>query len=96
MYRGYTGFHCPAHAAACTPRVKVTEMRNPKNAQIHLTGYTGVRGPGSRTRACYGTLAGCVSIWYICVTLGSKDRTDRSVSRSRVRECGTSGHAAAH
>ena len=25
-----------------------------------------------------------------------KDRTDPSVDRSRVRECGTSGHAAAH
>ena len=25
-----------------------------------------------------------------------KDRTDPSVGRSRVRECGTSGHAAAH
>ena len=27
---------------------------------------------------------------------GQKDRTDPSVGRSRVRECGTSGHAAAH
>ena len=27
---------------------------------------------------------------------GQKNRTDPSVGRSRVRECGTSGHAAAH
>ena len=48
----------------------------------------------------YGTV---YSIWYrtpyICVKavpVGQKDQTDPSVGRSRVRECGTSGHAAAH
>ena len=41
--------------------------------------------------------ARCVNRWYICVTVCAKDRTDPSVGRSRVRECGTSGgHAAAH
>ena len=45
------------------------------------------------------------SLWLACcvshhlrihVTNGSKDRTDPSVGRSRVRERGTSGHATAH
>ena len=33
----------------------------------------------------------CISVWYICVKVPSaqKDRTDPSVGRSRVRECGT-------
>ena len=38
-------------------------------------------------------------IKYRWVKIGSKNpdqRTDPSVGRSRVRECGTSGHAAAH
>ena len=37
-------------------------------------------------------------MYKICVTYGSvgKDRTDPRVDRSRVRERGTSGHAAAH